>query len=256
MAASESSKVAQQDNFSDMHFLVREVQNGGKKAESELLCKNKGLIWSIVRRFIPRAAPRGIEPEDLYQLGSIGFIKAVRNFDFSKGTTLSTYAVPKIIGEIKRFLRDDGLIKISRSTKEAANKLNAARERFVYVKGVEPTIEELSEITGISAEDIITADMAIIALDSVISKKPAENGRGIENIAGSCEMECGIIDKVELSEAISKLDKREKAVISLRYRRSLTQQKTAEILGISQVQVSRIENKTLSRLREFMLDRH
>ena len=255
MAAAESG-IAQRDECSDMHLLICAVQNGDKKAESRLLHLNNGLIWSIVRRFIPRAAPRGIEPEDLYQLGSIGFIKAVRNFDLSR-TLLSTYAVPKIIGEIKRFLRDDGLIKISRAAKEAANKLTAAREKFVNAKGIEPTIQELSEITGMPPEDIVIADEAIIAFDSVMGgRAPEDGGRDIEDYAGASEIECGIVDKLRFPRAISKLDIREKAVISLRYRRSLTQQKTAEILGISQVQVSRIESKTLARLRELIGERY
>jgi len=230
--------------------LIEAVENGDKRAESELLRMNNGLIWSVVRRFVPRASPRGVEAEDLYQLGSIGFIKAVRNFDLSKGTALSTYAVPKIIGEIKRFLRDDGLIKISRSSKEASNKITAAREKFLNTKGKEPTICELSEITGISPEEIATANEAAVALESVL--KNSADDRDIESISSGEVMECAVVDKIALSEAISQLGQKERAIISLRYRRSFTQQKTAELLGISQVQVSRIESRSLVRLKKIM----
>jgi RNA polymerase sporulation-specific sigma factor len=253
MAAAENGTLAVREPSADMHArLITAVQNGDKKAEAELLDKNSGLIWSIVRRFAPRAAPRGIETDDLYQLGSIGFIKAVRNFDLTKGTALSTYAVPKIIGEIRRFLRDDGLIKVSRSAKEAANKLTAARDKFIYTNGSEPTLTELSEITGISPEDIAAADEALTAFDSLLSGGPADAEHGIEDIGSGEAMEYGIVEKIALTEAISRLDPKERAVISLRYRRSFTQQKTAELLGISQVQVSRIESRTLARLKQIM----
>lgn len=253
MSAADEGRTAVAQKPSDKcRELIFAVQNGNKKAESELLCSNNGLIWSIVRRFIPRTAARGIEAEDLYQLGSIGFIKAVRNFDLLKGTALSTYAVPKIIGEIRRFLRDDGLLKISRSTKETASKVTAARERFLTLKGMEPTLCELSELTGIPPEDIAAADEALIAYDSVAISSYAEEGRDIEDIAAAEVLESGVVDTIALEEAISRLEPKEKAVISLRYRRAFTQSKTAELLGISQVQVSRIESRTLGKLREIM----
>lgn len=229
--------------------LVEAAARGDKEAESRLLEQNSGLIRSIVRRFLPRSLPRGIDAEDLYQLGAIGFIKAVRNYDAKYQTALSTYAVPKIIGEMRRFLRDDGLIKISRSIKEAGNKILSARERLRVESGAEPTLSEISAVTGLSPEEIAAADEALYALDSMLCGEDDDFYKeGIDRLPDP-NTEGELVEKIALGCAISKLNERERAVLKLRYERAFTQQVTAKLLGISQVQVSRIESRAVQNLR-------
>ncbi|MBO2527907.1 MAG: RNA polymerase subunit sigma-70 [Clostridiales bacterium] len=227
--------------------LLRRAQNGDREAAEALVVSNSGLIWSIARRYFGR----GVEPDDLYQLGCLGFLKAVEGFDLDYGTQFSTYAVPKIAGEIRRFLRDDGTVKVSRSLKERSAMIRAARERMTNALGQEPTLQQLSEETGLLPEDIATAETATGSAES-IQKRNGEDGFALEDILTDGGMEDSIVERIALKEAISCLSEREQMVIRLRYFHGLTQDKTSKILGVSQVQISRIEKKALSVLRNYI----
>ncbi len=225
--------------------LIKRAQNGDKAAEEQLIRDNSRLVWSIVMRFLNR----GCEKDDLFQIGAIGLIKAVKRFDTSLGLRFSTYAVPLIIGEIRRFLRDDGIIKVSRGLKENAAKLLLAREDFEKKNGREPTVNELSQITGITPEQITQASEAayrVESLNELVGDGTAEKGdlRPDEKTSGE-----SIAEGLALKLAIEKLDEREKKIVRLRYYMDKTQVRTAEILGISQVQVSRLEKKLLEKIK-------
>lgn len=230
-----------------MEELIANSQTGDQSAKEQLLQENSGLIWSVVRRFVGR----GVETDDLYQLGCLGFIKAVDGFDLQFGTQFSTYAVPKIAGEIRRFLRDDGAVKVSRSVKEQAALIHVKRCKLTNLLGREPTIQELSEQTGIPVEEIAIAENAVAAVES-IHQVNGEEGLTLEHILTDTESEEGLIEKLALRNAIGKLSDREKNVIQLRYYHGLTQARVACVLGVSQVQISRIEKKALVRLRELI----
>ena len=225
--------------------LIRLSQNGDKEAGENLIRENSGLIWSVARRFIGR----GTEPEDLYQLGCLGFLKAVEGFDLNYGTQFSTYAVPKIAGEIRRFLRDDGAIKVSRTLKEQSSLIRQTRSSLSNALGREPTIGELSEHTGLTAEEIALAETATQEVES-IHRETGEEGFTLENVLTDTESEDRLVEKIALRQAISELPEREKTVIQLRYFHGLTQDRVAKVLGVSQVQVSRIEKKAIGELRE------
>lgn len=227
--------------------LIRLAKEGDRDAGEALIVGNSGLIWSIARRYFGR----GVDPDDLYQLGCLGFLKAVEGFDLDFGTQFSTYAVPKIAGEIRRFLRDDGTIKVSRSLKERALAIKTARQRLTGVLGREPSLLELSAETGLQPEDIACAEGATGAADS-IQRRSGEDGFALEDILTDGEMEEQIVEKIALKEAISCLGEREQMVIKLRFFHGLTQDKTAKLLGVSQVQVSRIEKKALIALRNYI----
>ncbi len=227
--------------------LIARSQSGDKEATQLLVEENSGLIWAVARRFFGR----GTEPDDLYQLGCLGFLKAVEGFDLSYGTQFSTYAVPKIAGEIRRFLRDDGAIKVSRSLKEQSAAVKAARNRLTASLGREPSISELSQQTGLSPEEIAMAETATAATES-IQKESGEEGFSLENVLSDSESEENMVEKIALRQAIEALPERERLVIQLRYFHALTQQRVAAILNVSQVQVSRIEKKALLQLRELM----
>ncbi len=227
--------------------LLLAAQKGDKTACEELVVNNNGLIWSIARRYFGR----GVDPEDLYQLGCLGFLKAVEGFDVQYGTQFSTYAVPKIAGEIRRFLRDDGTIKVSRSIKERAMMLKNLRQRLSAELAREPSISELSEASGLEPEEIAAAETATTAAES-IQKRSGEDGIALEDVLTTGDMEEHLVEKIALSEAIEHLSEREQMVVRLRYFHALTQDKTAKILGVSQVQVSRIEKKALQTLRNFI----
>ena len=224
--------------------LLRAAQEGDKEACERAVIENNGLIWSIARRYFGR----GVEPEDLYQLGCVGFLKAVQGFDFSYGTCFSTYAVPKIAGEIRRFLRDDGLLKVGRSIREQAQLLYSARERLRQELGREPVISELSEATGLTVEEIAQTELATDAPESL--QQETVDGLTLEGIIGTEAPEEGMVERIALREAIDRLPEKERMTILLRYFKGLTQQQTARILGVSQVQVSRLERKGLQHLRE------
>lgn len=224
--------------------LLRAAQQGDPQAMERMVEQNSGLIWSVARRYFNR----GVEADDLYQLGCIGFLKAVHGFDADFGTQFSTYAVPKIAGEIRRFLRDDGAVKISRTVKERAAQLHAAKERLVGSLGREPVLSELSEATGISVEEIAEAELATIPVES-FQRENGEDGFTIESMLGTEGHENRILEEVSLQGAVKRLPERERQVIYLRYYKSLTQDQTARILGVSQVQVSRLERRALDGLR-------
>ena len=227
--------------------LIRRSQSGNRDATQQLVEENSGLIWSVARRFMGR----GTEADDLYQLGCLGFLKAVEGFDLEYGTQFSTYAVPKIAGEIRRFLRDDGAVKVSRSLKEQSATIKATRNRLTSALGREPTIQEISRQTGFSPEEIALAETATAATES-IQKQTGEEGFSLENILTDTESEEGLVEKIALRQAIEALPEREKTVIKLRYSHCLTQQRVAKVMDVSQVQVSRIEKKALGLLRELM----
>lgn len=224
--------------------LLAAAQQGDKAACETLLAENDKLIWSIVKRY----TGRGTEAEDLFQLGCIGFLKAVRSFDLNYGTQFSTYAVPKIAGEIRRFLRDDGAIKVSRSLKEQALQLRSARERLSSELNREPTLSELSAQTGLSPEEIAAADTAAGAVTSLQSE--TAEGLTLESVLGDQGIEGAIVESVSLRQAVAELEERERMVILLRYFRGFTQDRTAKVIGVSQVQISRIERKAVEHLRK------
>ena len=233
--------------MSNTEELIRRVQAGDREACEALVTENSGLIWSVARRFIGR----GAESDDLYQLGCLGFLKAVEGFDLSYGTQFSTYAVPKIAGEIRRFLRDDGAVKVSRSIKEQAMSIKVARNHLATVLGREPTLQEISRQTGFTPEEIALAENATAATES-IQKECGDEGFSLENILTDTESEEKMVEKIALMQAISKLSDREEMVIRLRYFHALTQERVAKVLEVSQVQVSRIEKKALGHLRELL----
>ena len=225
--------------------LIRRAQAGDREASERLVTENAGLIWSVAKRFLGR----GAEAEDLYQLGCLGFLKAVEGFDLEFGTQFSTYAVPKISGEIRRFLRDDGAIKVSRSLKERSVAIRSARSLLGSALGREPSIQELSDHLGISPEDIAQAEAATREVES-IHRECGEEGFTLENILTDTESEERMLEKIALRQAVAELPEREKTVIALRYFHGLTQDRVAKVLGVSQVQVSRIEKKAIGMLRE------
>ena len=227
--------------------LISRSQAGDREAAELLIEENTGLIWAIVRRFLNR----GAEADDLFQLGCLGFLKAVEGFDLEFGTQFSTYAVPKISGEIRRFLRDDGAVKVSRTLKEQATTIRSTRNRLTAALGREPTILEISRQTGFSPEEIALAETATAATES-IQRETGEEGFSLEDILTDTESEEKMVERIALRQAVSALPEREKLVIQLRYFHSLTQQRVAKIMDISQVQVSRIEKKAIALLKELM----
>lgn len=227
--------------------LIARAQSGDKGAGEDLVNENTGLIWSVARRFLGR----GTEADDLYQLGCLGFLKAVDGFDLNFGTQFSTYAVPKIAGEIRRFLRDDGAIKVSRGVKEQAAAIKNARNLLVNALGREPTLQEISKQTGIAPEEIAFAETATAATES-INRETGEDGFTLESVLSNSESEETMVERILLQQAIERLPEREATVIRLRYYHGLTQQRVSKVLAVSQVQVSRIEKKAISRLRQLM----
>lgn len=230
-----------------MQELLIRSQAGDTSATEKLIAENNGLIWSVVRRYIGR----GVDADDLYQLGCLGFLKAIEGFDMQYGTQFSTYAVPKIAGEIRRFLRDDGTIKVSRGLKEQSASIKAVRSRLSISLGREPTISEISRETGLSPEEIAIAETATATTES-IQRETGDEGFTLEDILTDSSTEEQLVEKIALQEAIDKLAEREGFVIRLRYFHDLTQERVARILGVSQVQVSRIEKKALGHLRELI----
>ena len=232
--------------MSEISALLERAQSGDSAAVEQAIQENSGLIWSIVKRY----HGCGVDTEDLYQLGCIGFIKAVNGFDLAYGTQFSTYAVPKIAGEIRRFLRDDGAIKVGRTMREKGQSLWTARERLRHTLGREPKLSELSEETGMDAEEIANIELANIAPESL----QQENGEGLtlESTIGTQGPEELLVEKIALREAIDSLPERERMLLLLRFFKGMTQQQTAQILGVSQVQVSRLERKSIQTLRQIL----
>ncbi len=233
--------------------LLARAASGDREAEARLLEENGGLIRAVARRFTGRCAGRGLEEDDLIQLASIGFIKAVRNFDIASGFALSTYAVPKMVGEIRRFLRDDGLIRVGRTVKEKAARLAAARERLVNSLGREPTVSELAADLEMEPEEVCEAANAVGALDGNLAAIAGEEEKNSPAYIAAAGEEEKIVELMALYESVKTLNGRERAIIDLRYRRGFTQVKTAEVLGMTQVQVSRAEKKAVEALRKMLL---
>lgn len=227
--------------------MLKSAKGGNKVALGNLLEQNTGLIWSIAKRFVGR----GYDLEDLYQIGCIGMIKCVRKFDFSYNVKFSTYAVPYVLGEIKKFLRDDGIIKISRNVKELSNKICAIEKEYMSKTGEAISVKKLSEILNVSEDEIC------IALDSnkkikSINEDAFEDGsfEEIERIENKEDESGKIIDKITINEMINELKERDREIILLRFYKEKTQTQVAKILGISQVQVSRLEKKILKDFRK------
>lgn len=249
----------------EMSVLIARSQAGEKDAREVLIEKNLGLVHHIVRRFVGR----GYDPEDLFQIGTIGLMKAIDKFDLKLGLQFSTYAVPMITGEIKRFLRDDGPVKISRTIKENGLKVKLARQKLQTAKGREPTLKEIMEITGLSSEDVVMAMEASVEVESIYSAVYQDDGsevylvdkvvRGARGSVGSSmagvfgsedtEKE-ELLNHMLLKQLLDTLEPSERELISMRYFQNKTQMEIASLMGISQVQVSRLEKKILLRLRE------
>ena len=227
------------------HELLSAAREGDKQAAEALLEANSGLIWSVVRRYYGR----GVEGDDLYQLGCLGFLKALQTFDEAYGTRFSTYAVPKISGEIRRFLRDDGPVKLSRSVKERSLVIRSAREALTQRLGREPRLSELSAETGLLPEEIADTDMATEEVMS-LHQTLGEEGLSLQDVIFDPEAEEKKLDSLALREAVARLPGKEREVIALRYYRGLTQSAAAKLLGVSQVQVSRLERRALQSLHK------
>ena len=233
--------------YSDNIKNIKLAQSGKKDALEELIKNNSGLIWNIVKRF----SGRGYELEDLYQIGSLGFIKSIRRFDTNFDVQLSTYAVPYILGEIKRFLRDDGIIKVSRHIKELSIKIKMAQSEYLAKTGKEVTISKLSEILEVSKEEIAAAIESSVIIDSIDSKdNDADDKRTLLEKIGNAKDEYSmLVNNMDLKQVINELNDRERKIILLRFYKEQTQSQVGKILGITQVQVSRIEKKVLEKMR-------
>lgn len=232
--------------MSELLTLLDRAQNGDNDACQQVLTENVGLIWSIVKRY----SGCGVDTDDLYQLGCIGFIKAVKGFDLTYGTQFSTYAVPKIAGEIRRFLRDDGSVKVGRSLRKKGQTLFYTRERLRHTLGREPQLSELAQETGMTVEEVAAVELANGPLESL--QQETIDGLTLESTLGTDSPEEGMVEKIALREAIDSLPERERITILLRFFRGMTQEQTARILKVSQVQVSRLERKGLAKLREIL----
>ena len=231
--------------------VIDNAKNGNKDAMTKLIEDNNGLIWSIVRRF----NGRGYDIEDLYQIGTIGFIKAIQRFDTSFEVRLSTYAVPYILGEIKRYIRDDGPIKVSRSIKELNVKILELQREFLHKYGRDISLEEISKELKISKEEIAMALDSARPVDSIEDAKYKDNKTDktvsiLEQISTGKDEETEITNRITIKNLINELNDNEKEIILLRYYRQKTQMQVSKILGITQVQVSRIERKVLDKMKK------
>ena len=234
--------------------IIESAQNGNKEDMTKLIEDNTGLIWSIVRRF----SGRGYDIEDLYQIGSIGFIKAIQRFDTNFEVRLSTYAVPYILGEIKRYIRDDGPIKISRSIKELNVKIIELQKEYFNKHGKEITLEGISKELRISKEEITMALDSTRPVDSIENAKYTDSKTDktvsiLEQISTGRDEQTEITNKIAIKNLISELDEKEREIIMLRYYKQKTQMQVSKILGITQVQVSRIERKVLDKMRKKLI---
>lgn len=229
--------------------LIKLAQAGDAKAKEDIINENMGLVWSIVKRF----TNRGYEAEDLFQIGSIGLLKCIDKFNLDYDVKFSTYAVPMIMGEIKRFMRDDGMIKVSRPLKEMAAKAKYARETMIQRDGKEPTINELAEAINVSAEELALAMEAGMEVESLYNTIHQGDGNPIYLIDKLEQTEVcdeNMVDMIALKQIINQLNKKERQIIIMRYFHDKTQSQVAKIIGISQVQVSRIEKKVLQSIKE------
>lgn len=225
---------------------IRKAKNGDEKAKEIIFTENAPLIKSVIKRF----KNKGVEYDDLYQIASIGFIKAIKNFDESFGVKFSTYSVPMIIGEIKRFMRDDGAIKVSRNIKILANKINRFIEEYQSENGFSPSIEFLAKKFEVTQEDVVFAiDSSKMPLSIFNKFEDEDDGQELIEKIPYVDNEEKIINRIHLNKIIEELSEREKKIIILRYFRDRTQSEIAEDLGVSQVQISRLENKIIDKIR-------
>ncbi|GIN73484.1 RNA polymerase sigma-F factor [Bacillus sp. J14TS2] len=229
--------------------LIKKSQDGDQHARDHLVEKNVRLVWSVVQRFLNR----GYDPDDLFQIGSIGLLKSIDKFDLSYDVKFSTYAVPMIIGEIQRFIRDDGAVKVSRSIKELGNKIRKARDELAKRDGKVPTVSDIATYLDVSQEEVLMAQDAGRSPASIHETVYENDGDPIILIDQiSDENDHKWFDKIALEEAIRVLDERERLIVYLRYYKDQTQSEVASRLGISQVQVSRLEKKILDQMKEHM----
>lgn len=239
-------------NYDNNKDLIKKAKDGDNAALEYLTEMNLPLVSSISKKFLNR----GYEYDDIFQIGCIGLVKAINNFDESFNVKFSTYAVPMIIGEIKRFLRDDGMIKVSRSVKNTARKLHYDKDALTKVLGREPTIEELSKYSKVSKEDIITALESASSMQYLYDTIHQDEGTPvllIDKLSENYEEDTEVIDKIALREALGKLDMKSRQIIMLRYFKDKTQIQVAKMMGISQVQVSRIEKKVLKIMKDKLI---
>lgn len=228
--------------------LVRKSHEGDERARAQIVEENTGLVWCVVKRF----KGRGVELEDLFQIGVIGLMKAIDKFDFSYDVKFSTYAIPMISGEIKRFLRDDGMIKVSRSLKELAYKAYLAKEKLQDEKGTEPTVEELATYLQIEKEELAMALESTGEVESLYKPLGQNDGNEIQLVDKLAEQgkEEEILDRLFVNQLLDSLEKEERQLVYLRYFANMTQKEIGDKMGISQVQVSRMEKRILHNLRE------
>ena len=233
--------------------LIRQAKEGNKKAQEILVEENTGLIWSVVKRF----QGRGYDKEDLFQIGSIGLLKCIDNFDPERKVKFSTYAVPLIMGEIKRFLRDDGLVKVSRSLKEASYKIKREKEHYEKLYNREPTLKEIAATLDMDESDILMAmesGQDVCSLHQVIYQNEGDEIHLEDKLEQQSDLIEQTVDNIYIQELLQKLNEQERKLIELRYFQNQTQAVIAGIMGISQVQVSRMEKKILEKLRKHSLD--
>ena len=225
---------------------ILKAQSGNKEIMTKIVTENSNLIWSIVTRF----KDRGYEIEDLYQIGCIGFIKSIKRFDTNYEVKLSTYAVPYILGEIKRFIRDDGPVKVSRSIKELSYKIKIIQNEYITKKGRDIQIEELAKLLKVSKEDIVIAMDSNNTVESIDRKvNDSDDLTIMDKLKSNVDQEKDIVNKITIKTLIEGLDEKSKKIIMLRYYRGKTQSQVAELLGVTQVQVSRLEKKILSSMK-------
>ncbi len=232
---------------SEIKELIQQSQSGNEEARNKIVENNLRLVWSVVQRFMNR----GYEPDDLFQIGCIGLLKSIDKFDLSYDVRFSTYAVPMIIGEIQRFLRDDGTVKVSRSLKETGNKIRRTKDELSKALGRLPTISEIAVHLEISPEEVVLAQEASRSPSSIHETVYENDGDPITLLDQIADQSAGKwFEKISLKEAIGHLEEREKLIVYLRYYKDQTQSEVAERLGISKVQVSRLEKKILAHIKE------
>lgn len=249
---SEKNNKTNSYNYDNNKELIKKAKGGDNAALEYLTEMNLPLVSSISKKFLNR----GYEYDDIFQIGCIGLVKAINNFDESFNVKFSTYAVPMIIGEIKRFLRDDGMIKVSRSVKNTARKLHYDKDALTKVLGREPTLEELSEYSKVDKEDILTALESASSMQYLYDTIHQDEGTPvllIDKLSENYEEDTEVIDKIALKEALGKLDMKSRQIIMLRYFKDKTQIQVAKMMGISQVQVSRIEKKVLKIMKDKLI---
>jgi len=233
----------------DTMVLIERSHHGDKEAREQLVEENMGLVWSIVKRF----TGRGTDMEDLFQIGAMGLIKAIDKFDTSFEVRFSTYAVPMIAGEIKRFLRDDGIVKVSRTLKENCWKIRRETEEFRHREGRDPTLEEISELTGLPKEEIAMSLESSVEVESIYKTIPQKDGSEIcllDRMESPKEGMQELLNRVVLEQLLDELPDTERRLIIMRYLQDKTQSEVARVLGVSQVQVSRLEKRILKQMRE------